>query len=150
MFVAIALYTSYVLRVKLFDNKYNKGERVVITAFLFVTPVLSLALYQEGNTLYTVIVFLVEFIYMLIVYGFFMKRALDAHKNAAEPRFKAAFSSLAAMSLFFILAFLNFLLDQVWLAITNVPYTAFYFAAWRCAVLGVVLAYVGYIKPRAK
>jgi hypothetical protein len=149
VFVAVALYVSYVLRVKLFDGKYNMGERVVITAFLIVTPVLSLALEQKGNMIYTVIVFLVEFIYMLIVYGLFMKRALDARKHAAEPRFKAAFSSLAVMSLFFILAFLNFLLDQVWLAITGVGYTVFYFAAWSCAVVGVVLAYLGYIKPRA-
>ena len=62
---------------------------------------------------------------------------------------KATFKALAVMSLFFILTFLNFLLDQVVPAITAVGFTIFYFAAWICAVVAIVLTYYGYIKPRA-
>lgn len=147
IFVAIALYCSYMLRVKLFEKDYVRGERVVNVVFLIVIPILCFVLNQKGNMLFTVIVFAAVFVYMLLVYTPFMHRSLAAHKSA-DPKYRGAFIALAVMSLFFIITFLCFLLDQVILAITSVGYTPFYFGAWICAVIAIVLTYYGYIKPR--
>jgi hypothetical protein len=148
VFVAIALYCSYVLRVKLFEKDYNHGELAVNLVFLVTIPVLCFVLVEKDNMLYTIVVFLVVFVNMLVVYSGFMKRALAQYKVANE-KFKGAFKALAIQALFFILTFLCFLLDQVVLAITAIGFTVFYFAAWICAVVGIVLTYYGYIKPRA-
>ena len=147
LFVSIALYCSYMLRVKLFEKGYARGEHIVNVIFLIVIPILCFALNQKGNDLYTVIVFAAVFVDMLLVYTPFMRRSLAAHKSA-DPKFKGAFSALSLMSLFFILTFLCFLLDQVMLAITGGGYTIFYFGAWICAVIAIVLTYFGYIKQR--
>ena len=147
LFVAIALYCSYMLRVKLFEKNYASGERSINIVFLIVIPILCFVLNEKNNTLYTVIIFALVFVDMLLVYTPFMRRSLAAHKSA-DPKFKGAFMALSLMSLFFILTFLNFLLDQVFLAIINQGYTIFYFGAWICAVIAIVLTYFGYIKQR--
>ncbi len=150
VFVAIALYCSYALRVMLFEKEYKKGERAMNIIFLVMIPVLCFVLETNDaiNVLYTPIVFLLVFVYMLIVYSSFMRRALVQYRIANE-KFKGAFKALAVMSLCFILTFLNFFLDQVVVAVASIEYTIFYFAAWICAVIAIVLTYYGYIKPRA-
>jgi hypothetical protein len=148
LFVAIALFCSYVLRVKLFEKEYKHGELAVNIIFLITIPILCFVLVEKGNMLYTVIVFLVVFVNMLVVYTGFIKQALAQYKSA-DAKFKGAFKALTLQAWFFILTFLNFLLDQVVLALTTVGFTIFYFAAWICAVVGIVLTYYGYIKPRA-
>ncbi len=156
VFVAIALYCSYVLRVKLFEKEYKRGERVVNMVFLFMIPVLCFVLETSDaiNSLYTIIVFLVVFLDMLFVYSRFMKRALAQYRAASE-KFKGAFKALTLQALFFILTFLFFLLDQVMIPIQKSlgepkpGFTVFYFGAWISAVVGIVLTYYGYIKPRA-
>src|SRR5271157_2069609 len=117
LFVAIALYFSYMLRVKLFEKGYVRGERVVNLIFLIVIPVLCFVLNEKGNMIYTVIVFAAVFVDMLLVYTPFMRRSLAAHKSA-DKKFRGAF-------------------------------TIWYFGAWICAVIAIVLTYYGYIKPRA-
>lgn len=149
VFVAIALYCSYVLRVKLFEKNYKHGELAVNVVFLITIPVLCFVLVEQGNMLYTVIVFLVVFVNMLVVYSGFMKQSIAQYRAASNEKFKGAFKALAVQAMFFILTFLFFLLDQVVLAITTIGFTIFYFTAWICAVVGIVLTYYGYIKPRA-
>ncbi len=156
VFVAVALYCSYVLRVKLFEKEYNAGERVVNAIFLFLIPVLCFVLETSDaiNSLYTIIVFLVVFVDMLLVYARFMTHALAQYK-AANEKFKGAFKALTLQAFFFILTFLFFLLDQVMIPIQEAigeqypGYTVFYFGAWIASVIGIVLTYYGYIKPRA-
>jgi hypothetical protein len=156
VFVAIALYCSYVLRVKLFEKDYKHGELAVNIIFLVTIPILCFVLEANGdiNSLYTIVVFLVVFVNMLVVYSGFMKHAL-AQYRIASAKFKGAFKALTIQALFFILTFLNFLLDQVMIPIQEslgdpTPgFTIFYFAAWICATVGIVLTYYGYIKPRA-
>ncbi|MEX2683626.1 MAG: hypothetical protein Q6373_018770 [Candidatus Sigynarchaeota archaeon] len=156
VFVAIALYCSYVLRVLLFEKEYNRGEQAVNVVFLISIPVLCFVLETSDaiNSFYTIIVFLVVFLDMLFVYSRFMKHALAQYKTASE-KFKGAFKALTLQALFFILTFLFFLLDQVMIPIQeafgdpNPGYTVFYFGAWISAVVGMVLTYYGYIKPRA-
>nr|MDO8088405.1 hypothetical protein [Candidatus Sigynarchaeum springense] len=156
VFVAIALYCSYVLRVMLFEKEYKGGERAVNVVFLVTIPVLCFVLETSDaiNSLYTIIVFLVVFLDMLFVYSRFMTHAL-AQYRAANEKFKGAFKALSIQALFFILTFLFFLLDQVMipiqesLGVENAGYTVFYFGAWISAVVGIILTYFGYIKPRA-
>nr|MDO8113859.1 hypothetical protein [Candidatus Sigynarchaeota archaeon] len=148
VFVSIALYASYLLRVKLFDKEYKKGERVLITIFAIATPALSLFWYQEGLSVDTTTVFLIVFAFMFIVYSTIMNRSIKAFKKA-DAKYKGAFLSLALMALFFIATFLNFFLDQLLITLSiSTGYTVFYFLAWACAIIGNVLTYFGYIKPR--
>jgi hypothetical protein len=154
VFVAIAIFCSYVLRVKLFDKDYNHGELAVNVIFLVTIPVLCFVLVEKDNMLFTIAVFLVVFVDMLVVYSRFMSRALAQYKTAPE-KFKGAFKALSVQAVFFILTFLFFLLDQVMIPIQQSlgdpkpGFTVFYFAAWISAVVGIVLTYYGYIKPRA-
>ncbi|MBN2152895.1 MAG: hypothetical protein JW839_15695 [Candidatus Lokiarchaeota archaeon] len=156
VFVAVALYCSYVLRVMLFEKEFKAGERAVNVFFLVAVPILCFVLETSDpiNTTYTIVVFLTVFVDMLFVYSRFMKHALAQYRVASE-KFKGAFKALSIQALFFILTFLNFLLDQVMIPVQealgdpNAGYTLFYFAAWICAVVGIVLTYYGYIKPRA-
>ena len=148
VFASLALYLSYMLRVQLFDKTYNKGERAINTILVILAPVLSLSLpLQNSDMIGTIITFAVMFLFMLIVYSPFMKRAYETYKEV-DQKYKGAFASLTVMALFFILSFLCFLLDQLVVAITEQGFSVFYFAAWICASLGNLFTYFGYIKPR--
>ncbi|MHA1679487.1 MAG: hypothetical protein ACTSUE_00670, partial [Promethearchaeota archaeon] len=112
-FVLIALYLSYNLRVMLFDKGHVKSVRIFHATYAVITGVLSAVLYEWDNTIYDVTVFTLVFLYMFIVYGVFMGRTLHAYKNVSNASIKKAFLSLVIMCVFFILVFLNFLLDRV-------------------------------------
>lgn len=54
------------------------------------------------------------------------------------------------MSLFFMLVLLNFLIDRVLILLGDPGFTFFYFLGWSCVIIGIVCAYLGYIKPKSK
>ena len=148
IFVLVALLISYVLRVKLFDKEYNKTSKVTSYSIFLVSVAYCAIVYQDGNTLLDVFAFLLVLIYMGFAYFPFMAKAIKAFQSVEKKEFKNAFASLAFMALSFVLIFVFFLIDRLTILFGGTGFTIFYFLAWTFAIIGIIAAYLGYIKPR--
>ncbi len=151
-FVCIAIFYSYILKVNVFQEEYNKTQRVLLAIFGAITCFYVLVIYIPGDdslsTLLDAIAFLLVFILMASVYIPFMYRAIETYRGIQEKEYKTAFLSLAVMAFSFSLIFLNFLLDRIIMLITGSPgFTPFYFAAWAFGIVGILGSYAGYIRP---
>lgn len=148
IFVLVALLISYVLRVKLFDKEYNKTSKVTSYVIFIVSVAYCAIVYQHGNTLLDVFAFLLVLIYMGFAYFPFMAKSIKAFQSVEKKEFKKAFASLAFMALSFVLIFVFFLIDRITILFGGSGFTIFYFLAWTFAIIGIIAAYLGYIKPR--
>ncbi|MHA1803385.1 MAG: hypothetical protein ACTSU4_02495 [Promethearchaeota archaeon] len=146
-FVALGVFLSYILRVKVFEKGYNSLERAIIIIFGIYTLFFTLFIYVRGNTLLDAINFFNILLYMFMVYLPFTINSLKAYKAVEEPGFKRAFASLAFMSVSFILVLINVLIDRITILLGSSGFTAFYFAAWAFVIIGFTGAYLGYIRP---
>jgi hypothetical protein len=150
VFLSIAIFLSYILKVNVFEKGYNNIFRIIVIIYTFITGGYSLVIYQRGNTLLDAIAFLLIFLFMAIIYIPFFIRSYESYKSSDEKVVKNAFFSLALMSIFFIIVPLNFLIDRIMILLGGPGFSVFYFLAWTFVILGVVGAYFGYIKPRVK
>ncbi|MFX0058615.1 MAG: hypothetical protein ACFE85_06125 [Candidatus Hodarchaeota archaeon] len=150
VFLSIAIFLSYILKVNVFEKGYNNFLRIIVSVYAFITGGYSLIVYQRGNTLLDAIAFLLIFLFMAGIYIPFFIRSYESYKSSGEHVIKNAFFSLALMSIFFILVPLNFLVDRITILLGGPGFSIFYFLAWIFVILGIVGAYFGYIKPRVK
>ena len=150
LFTTIAIYLSYILKVKAFEKEYNPIYRVIVIIFGIYTGFHSIFIYQAGSVLSMLLAFLFPFIYMSMIYFPFMFRSIQSYKAIKDPIFKRGFLSLAIMSLSFTLVFFFFVIDRLLILLGNPRFTIFYFLAWASVVVGILGAYLGYIRPRSK
>ena len=150
VFVTIGTFFSYILNINLFEEDVNQKQKLFIYIFGIFTAGYTLLIYERGNTLLDVFAFLFVFLYMSMIYLPFFKSLLKSYHSVNDPTFKNAFLSLAVMSLFFMLVLLNFLIDRVLILLGDPGFTFFYFLGWSCVIIGIVCAYLGYIKPKSK
>jgi hypothetical protein len=148
-FVTIAIFLSYILKVNVFEKGYNTILKYVVIIFGVFACIYVLFIYENNNTLLDIIAFLIVFIYMVMVYAPFLRRAIESYRRVDEKVYKNAFLSLAIMCLSFMLIFLNFAIDRVLIFLGSPGFTAFYFLAWISAIIGIFGTYYGYIKPKA-
>ena len=94
------------------------------------------------------IAFIVVAVYMILVYIPFMKHCIKAYKSVDNDVFKKAFLSLTIMSLSFTLILICQLIDRIYIIGGSDGYTIFYFMGWSFALIGMIGAYFGYIKPK--
>jgi hypothetical protein len=151
-FVCIAIVLSYILKVEIFQEEYNKTQKILLIIYSAITAFYVLVIYDPGDTelsiLLDAIAFLLVFILMTGVYIPFMYRAIEAYRGVQEKVYKTGFLALAIMSISFSLIFLNFLIDRLLMLILDIPgFTPFYFAAWAFGIVGILGAYAGYIRP---
>ena len=105
---------------------------------------------QPRGVLPSLIAFLLTLIFMAMIYLVFMYRTLVAYKLVERPIFRKAFLSLAIMAICFILIFVCFLIDRILILLLDIPgFTLFYYLAWAFTILGILCAYLGYIRPEA-
>lgn len=149
-FVTIAIFMSYVLKVNVFEKGYNTLQRYVIIIYGIFSCVYVLFIYENGNTLLDIIAFLIVFIYMVMVYAPFLRRAIESYRAVEEKTYKQAFLSLAIMSFSFMLIFLSFAIDRIFIFLGSPGFTLFYFLAWISVIVGIFGAYYGYIRPKSK
>ncbi|MEE9376615.1 MAG: hypothetical protein V3V33_01090 [Candidatus Lokiarchaeia archaeon] len=149
-FVTIAIFLSYILKVNVFEKGYKTLQKYVIIIYGIFSCVYVLFIYENGNTLLDIIAFLIVFIYMVMVYLPFLRRAIESYRAVEEKTYKQAFLSLAIMSFSFMLIFLNFAIDRVLIFLGSPGFTVFYFLAWIFAIVGIFGAYYGYIRPKSK
>ena len=150
IFLTVAVYLSHVFEVKVFEVAAKKGHRITILIFGLITIIYSLFIYSRGNTLLDAIAFLLVAVYMGIIYGPFCTKSFKLRKQASDVAIKKAFFSLAIMSIFFILVLVNFFLDRLTILLGGPGFSVFYFLGWICVLVGMLFAYYGYIKPKAR
>lgn len=148
VFLGVAIFLSYILKVNIFGKEYNKTHRLIVIVYSLITILYSLLMYERGNTLLDAIAFLLIFIFMAMIYFPFFFSAFSSYKSTIEKKFKNAFLSLELMAIFFILVPLNFLLDRLLILFGGPGFSIFYFFAWIFVILGIIAAYYGYIRPR--
>jgi len=149
LFVTIAIFLSYILKVNVFEKGYNTIQKYVIILYGIFTGIYVLFIYQYGNVLLDIFAFLIVFIYMVMVYAPFLRRSIESYRGVEEKTYKQAFLSLAIMSFSFMLIFLNFAIDRVLIFLGSPGFTVFYFLAWISAIVGIFGAYMGYVRPRS-
>lgn len=148
-FVTVAIFLSYILKVNVFEKGYNTLHKYIIIIYGIFTCVYVLIIYENDNVLLDIIAFLLVFIYMVMVYIPFLRRAIQSYRGVEEKIYKQAFLSLAIMSFSFTLIFLNFAIDRVLIFLGSPGFTVFYFLAWISAIVGIFGTYYGYIRPKA-
>ena len=148
-FVTVAIFLSYILKVNVFEKGYNTLQKYIIIIYGIFTCVYVLIIYENDNVLLDIIAFLLVFIYMVMVYIPFLRRAIQSYRGVEEKIYKQAFLSLAIMSFSFTLIFLNFAIDRVLIFLGSPGFTLFYFLAWISAIVGIFGTYYGYIRPKA-
>jgi len=147
-FVTFAIFLSYVLKVNVFEKGYNTIQKFAVIIYGILTCIYVLFIYESGNTLLDIIAFLIVFIYMVMVYTPFLRRAIESYRGVQEKIYRQAFLSLAIMSVCFMLIFLNFAIDRLFIFLGSPGFTVFYFLAWIFALAGIFGAYYGYIRPK--
>jgi hypothetical protein len=152
--VCIAIFLSYIFKVKIFQEDYNQMQKYVVIIFGSFTAFYNLVIYEPihgfTSVLLDAIAFLLTLIFMSMIYIAFMYRSIEAYRGVKEPVYRKAFLSLSLMAICYMLIFLNFLIDRIFILIFEIPgFTIFYYLAWAFAIIGIVCAYLGYIKPEA-
>lgn len=151
IFIVIAIYLSYVLKVNLFEKGYNKVLRIIIIIYGVITTFYLLIVYVKGQMILELIAFIFVSLYMFVIYFPFMISCYSASKTTEVVVYKKAFISLAIMALCFILILINQLIDRIFIVVLSIQgYTPFYFAGLICTIIGIIGAYFGFIKPKAK
>jgi hypothetical protein len=149
LFVTFAIFLSYILKVNVFEKGYNTLQKYIIIIYGIFTCLYALFIYENENDLLDVGAFLLVFIYMVMVYAPFLRRSIESYRAVEEKSYKQAFFSLAIMSVSFMLIFLSFAMDRVFILLGSPGFTVFYFLGWIFAVVGIFGAYYGYIRPKA-
>ena len=152
--VCIAIFLSYIFKVKIFHEDFNKIQKYIVIIVGSFTAFYDLVIYEPKSgflaVLLDAIAFLLTLIFMSMIYIAFMYRSIEAYRGVKEPIYRKAFLSLTLMAICYMLIFLNFLIDRIFILVFNIPgFTIFYYLAWAFAIFGIVCAYLGYIKPQA-
>ena len=150
LFVAIALIFSYLLKVGVFEEGYNKFQRYLVFIFGGYVMFFTVIIYERGNTLLDAINFLNILVFMAVIYISFLMRLIGAYRSVNDPIFKRAFLSLAIMSFSFIMTLVCLLIDRITIILGSQGFTAFYFMAWIFVIIGFLGAYLGYIRPKSR
>jgi hypothetical protein len=149
--VTIAIYFSYVFKVKIFQEEgYNPIHRIIVIAFCIWTIFYNLFFYVAGSQLLMALAFFFTFVYMSMIYFPFMKSSINSYLETDDPVYKKAFLSLIIMCIGLMLIFFLFTVDRVLILMGWPRFTIFYFIAWASALLAIVGAYLGYIRPKSK
>ncbi|MFX1477911.1 MAG: hypothetical protein ACFFCI_07245 [Promethearchaeota archaeon] len=148
-FVTIAIFLSYILKVNVFEKGYKTIQKYVTIIYGVIACLYVLIIYKNGIVLLDIGAFLIVFVYMVMVYAPFFRRSIQSYRAVEEKSYKQAFLSLAIMSVSFMLIFLSFAIDRVFILLGSPGFTPFYYLAWIFAIIGIFGAYYGYIRPKA-
>jgi len=149
-FLALSIIFSYIFKVNIFEESNNKAHKIIFYSYAGFTIFFSTFIYERGNTTLDAFNFFFMFLLVAIIYIPFTMRAITSYKNSKETFIKKKLLSLVLMSLSFIIVILNFFIDRILVLMGSPHFTIFYFLAWVWVIIGIIFAYVGYIKPKSK
>ncbi|MBD3342630.1 MAG: hypothetical protein GF353_26250 [Candidatus Lokiarchaeota archaeon] len=150
IFVSTAILISYFLKVKVFENEFNKVHKLLVVGFYFFTIVYAFIVYEKATVLFDVFAFVLVCVLMCAIYIPFCYRSIETYTTTEDPFIQKKLISLAIMSVSFILVFVWLTLDRLLILFGSVGYTLFYFLAWTTAIVSVLSAYIGYIRPKSQ
>jgi hypothetical protein len=146
-FVGIAVLYSYKFETKVFEKQPNPLMKKLTIGFGIATILFSLIVYSPDNKALNLPAFLLSFLLMVVVYFPFMIRSFSTGRRMTEPQYKQAFIALGLMSLFYMLVFLNFIIDNIMLNMFQTRFSVFYYIGWGCVLMSIITGYFGYIRP---
>jgi len=146
VFITIAISLSYLFKVKIFEEEFTVIKRNMIIGFTIFNLIFSLFIFQKGNVLFDVLIFLFVFIFMNIVYIPFLQSAIKAYKSTDHFGFRKSFLSLSIMSVSYILVLFCLLVDRIYIFFGHYGFTIFYFFAWIFVLIGIISNYFGYLR----
>ncbi|NHJ86233.1 MAG: hypothetical protein FK734_12280 [Asgard group archaeon] len=149
-FTAFAAGTAltYVLRVNLFDSKYNLPEKLFIYSFGTCIFIYEIFIYSKSYWLLGTIGYVLLLSYVIIIYVPFTLRCIKAYRGVHEIEYKKGFLSLTIMSLAICSILIFNMLDIVYIILYDISFTVYYYFSLISIVIGYLGAYFGYIKPR--
>jgi len=151
VFIIISLTFSYVLKVGLYDEKYNQKEKLFVIIYALLSMSYQIFLFARGMLMLDLIAFMLVTFYMAYIYIPFFNHSVKNYKSVDDPVYKRGFLSLAIMALSLSLILLCQLIDRIFIiALDIIGYTPFYFAGWTLAIIALMGAYFGYIRPKSK
>ncbi|MBY9005821.1 MAG: hypothetical protein KGD63_03600 [Candidatus Lokiarchaeota archaeon] len=151
VFLMIAIFFSYILKVNLFAKGYNNLHRIIVILYGTIGIGYIFFVFFKGELLFDLIAFLIVSFYMFVIYFPFMKSCFSASKAVEQSVYKRAFYSLVVMGLSFILILVCQSIDRILIIVLDIfGYTPFYFAGWTFAIIALIGAYLGYIRPKSK
>ena len=151
VFVTIAILFSYILKINLFEKEANKVHKKIVFIYAGVTIIYMLVVYIKGNMLLDLLTFSIIALFMGVINFAFMLRCLEAYRNVEDPTFRRAFLSLSIMALCYMLIFVFQIIDRILMMTLNIiGYTIFYYLGWIIAIVTIICAYLGYIRPKSK
>ena len=151
VFITISLWFSYVLKVGLYDEGYNSKEKIFVMLYAILSILYQVFLFARGLLIFDLIAFMLVTFYMAYIYVPFFRQSVKNYKSVEDPVFKKGFLSLAIMALSLSLILVCQLIDRVFVIVLDIiGYTPFYFAGWTFAIISLLGAYFGYIRPKSK
>ncbi len=148
IFFGIGMYFSYILKVKLFEKDYNNRNLIFFSIYFIFTEIVSLFVYFRGNDLVDALAFLFIFLLVLIVYLPLTYKIYRSYRGTDLLSYKKGFLSLTIMAFCFIFVLMGFLIDRILIVLGDPGFTFFYFLSWSVAIIGIISAYLGYIRPK--
>ena len=77
IFLSIAIFLSYVLKVNVFEKGYNNIYKYLVVIYSIFTACFSLLVYQKDNTLLDALAFLFVFLLMSMIYFPFLIKHIE-------------------------------------------------------------------------
>lgn len=145
--VGIAALFSYKFKSIVFEKRANPTVQKLVYIFGVATILVSIFVFSPANKSLNLPAFFLIFILMIIIYFPFMFQSFTTGMRMVEKHYKQAFFSLGLMSLFYIMLFLFFIIDNVMLLLYQIRFSAFYYIAWAFALMAIITGYLGYIRP---
>ena len=146
IFITIAIYLSYIFRIKIFEIEYHQIQKVLVEIFTFFNLFFALFFFDKKNKFYDVLLFLIVFTFMSIVFIPFMRQSIKAYISSQNSQFRKAFLSLTIMSISYISVLLCLLIDRIYIFLGYFGFTVFYFMSWIFVLIGIFGNYFGYLR----
>ena len=151
VFIIVSLAFSYVLKVGVYEEKYNPKGKSFVLIYAILSILYQIFLFARGVLILDLIAFMLVTFYMAFIYIPFFNHSVKNYKSVEDPVYKKGFLSLAIMALSLSLILVCQLIDRIFVIVLDiVGYTPFYFAGWTLAIIALMGAYFGYIRPKSK
>jgi len=150
LFLTIGVAISYILKVEAFNEEYKSWEKYTVIIFGFITGFYLMVFYNKSMILLDLIAFLLIAAYTGLIYLPFMIKSFRMGTLVDKTEYKTAFYSLGVMALGFLGVLVFQFIDRVFILFGSPGYTIFYFFGMSSAIVSILGAYLGYIRPGEK
>lgn len=150
-FILVGTFLSTKFRNSIFKKEENSAFDRFLQIYTIISILFSLICYIPEQRIFDLITFMLAFILVIICYVPFMLETFKLSKKIrnTDKIYKNALISIGCMCIFFLLIFFGMVIDRAMMVFIDgcLGYTIFYYIGWIAAILGVITAFLGYIRP---